>query len=100
MSSRINPPSLTGIKRDDSIQFKLKRLKKACADFESLFIYEILKCMRSAIKEEGIFGHTYEKGIIYSMFDENLSMVVSQGEGIGIGNILYERLKMAYNISE
>lgn len=74
-------------------ELKLRRLKEACENFESLFIYQMLKSMRSAIKEEGFLGATHEKSIYYSMFDEKISEVVSKGDGIGLGRILFNKLK-------
>lgn len=69
------------------------RLKKTCADFESLFITYMLKTMRSTAADEGIVGSSSEGKIIQSMFDENLARGIADGGGMGIAEILYQHLK-------
>jgi len=71
------------------------RLKSICAEFESIFMTYMLKTMRSALVEDGIMGNSHETKIMNSMFDENLALEVAHGGGIGLGDVLFERLKGA-----
>ncbi len=75
------------------------RLKSICAEFESIFMTYLLKSMRSALVEDGIMGNSHESKIMNSMFDENLALEVANGGGIGLGDVLFERLKGASGIS-
>ena len=75
------------------------RLKSICSEFESIFMTYMLKSMRSAMVEEGIMGNSHESKIMNSMFDENLALEVAHGGGIGLGDVLFERLKGASGIS-
>ena len=75
------------------------RLKSICAEFESIFMTYMLKSMRSAMVEDGIMGNSHESKIMNSMFDENLALEVANGGGIGLGDVLFERLKGASGIS-
>ncbi len=68
-------------------------LQKACADFESIFITYLLKSMRATISEDGLLGSSNESQILKSMLDENMARVIAEGEGFGMGKLLYERLK-------
>jgi flagellar protein FlgJ len=68
-------------------------LKKVCKDFESLFIAQILKSMRSSVASEGLIGNSNEGQIIQAMFDENLAIGIANGGGIGIGNLLFQQLQ-------
>ena len=68
------------------------RLKSICAEFESIFMTYMLKSMRSAMVEDGIMGNSHESKIMNSMFDENLALEVANGGGIGLGDVLFERL--------
>ena len=68
------------------------RLKSICAEFESIFMTYMLKSMRSAFVEEGIMGNSHETEIMNAMFDENLALEAAKGGGIGLGDILFDRL--------
>jgi flagellar protein FlgJ len=70
------------------------RLKRACNDFEAIFVSYMLKSMRKTIFEDGLFGKSHESKIFKSMFDENLALGVSRSRGIGLGEMLFERLKV------
>ena len=72
-------------KQDHGSQIKLE---KACSDFEAIFINYMLKSMRTAVSEDGIFENSNERQIIQSMFDENLSMAMAKGGGMGLGKML------------
>ncbi len=69
------------------------KLKKSCSDFESIFINYMLKSMKTAFSEDGIFENNNESRIIQSMFDENLAAAMAKGGGMGLGKMLYASLK-------
>jgi len=69
-----------------------QKLKKACADFESLFLNYMLKSMRSSVPAGGIAGQSEEGKMFQSMFDENLANEISSSGGLGLGEILLKQL--------
>ena len=69
-----------------------EKLRKACADFESLFLNYMLKSMRSSVPEGGITGQSEEGKMFQSMFDENLANEISSSGGLGLGDILLKQL--------
>jgi flagellar protein FlgJ len=70
-----------------------EKLKNACSEFESIFINYMLKSMRTAFSEDGILENNNEGQIIQSMFDENLSVAMSKGGGMGLGQMLFKSFK-------
>jgi len=78
-----------GRQKDDS----LNRLQKTCGEFESIFLAYVLKSMRNTIGKGDLLGNSHEGKIYQSMFDENLAAVIAKSGGIGLGKMLFERLK-------
>ncbi len=74
-------------------EVSLSRLKRACAEFESIFINYMLKSMRTTVDDDLLLGNSNESKIIKSMFDENLALGIAKGGGLGLGKILFESLK-------
>lgn len=69
------------------------RLRQACADFESIFIYYIFKSMRKSIPQNGLFENTEEQKVYKSMADQAMSESIARGKGMGLGKLLYNQLK-------
>ena len=69
-----------------------EKLKKACADFESLFLNYMLKSMRSSVTKGGIAGGSEEGKMFQSMFDEKLADQIASDGGLGLGEILLQKL--------
>ena len=68
------------------------KLKKACEDFESIFISQMLKEMRKSIPKSGLLDGGNEQDAYLSLFDEAFSKSIAQGGGIGLGKILYQNV--------
>jgi peptidoglycan hydrolase FlgJ len=69
------------------------KLKKSCAEFESIFITYMLKSMNTTMDDDPLLGNDNESKIIKSMFNENLAQEISRGGGMGLGSMLFESLK-------
>ncbi|NLW81035.1 MAG: hypothetical protein GXY42_05100 [Desulfovibrionales bacterium] len=67
------------------------KLKKACQDFEAVFISQIWKQMRGSVPKDGML-HSKEEESYLSMFDQELSVKMAQGGGIGLSDLLYTSL--------
>ncbi|RLC11852.1 MAG: hypothetical protein DRH43_03200 [Deltaproteobacteria bacterium] len=70
-----------------------RKLRKACGDFESIFIHYLLKSAQNALPESGIFDNRPESKIYKSMAYEAIARTIATGRGIGLGELLYERLR-------
>jgi flagellar protein FlgJ len=75
----------TGVKNLDE-----GKLKKACEDFESIFISKILKVMRQSIPKTGLLDGGSQQDMYLSLFDEELSKSMAKRGGMGLGKILYQ----------
>ncbi len=77
---------------DPQNQREQAKLKKACADFESIFIGYMLKSMRSTIPQSGL-NKDPGNDIYTSMFDRQVAQCLSsKNEGIGIREMLLKQL--------
>lgn len=89
------PPEHTEIKKmqqpaDKSL--KEERLKGACAQFESIFIQQLLKTMRESIPKSSLFDGGLSENIYTSMFDQEVSKKMAEGKGMGLAKGLYKQL--------
>ena len=78
----------------DERQAKLQRLKKACQQFESLFIYYMLKTMKSSSEEKSsLFGDDFGSDVFGQMFDEGLADKMALSSPLKIGDMLYKNFE-------
>ncbi len=71
-------------------------LKKACQDFESIFVQMIFKNMRSTVPEDSLLEKSQAQSIFEGMLDEELSKKVAGTSGMGIANMLFNQLDKKY----
>jgi flagellar protein FlgJ len=69
-----------------------QKLKQACSDFESLFVYYLVKEMRATVPKSGLFSGGSAEEAYTSMMDIQLSKDIAEKRGIGISEALFERL--------
>jgi flagellar protein FlgJ len=71
-----------------------KKLRKACRDFEAIFLSNLFKEMRQTISHSGLLPSAPGKETFQMMFDQKVAEDLSgQGEGIGLQKMLYEQLR-------
>ncbi len=70
-----------------------REIRRAASDFESIFIYYMLKTMRKGMVKGGLLGNTRAEAVYRSLLDERLSTVMAEGGGIGIRDMIVEWLK-------
>lgn len=68
------------------------RLKDACAELESLFIYYMLKEMRATVPKTELLSGGRAEEIYSSMMDVQVAKELSQNGGIGLSSILLNQL--------
>ncbi|HPG37934.1 MAG TPA: transglycosylase SLT domain-containing protein [bacterium] len=81
-------PAKSGAKDEQ----ELKRLRKSCTDFESLFVSKLLTSMRSTVGESTLFGDGMGSEVYQSMFDSKMAEKIAENGGLGIAAILYKQL--------
>ncbi|UCE67809.1 MAG: transglycosylase SLT domain-containing protein [Candidatus Zixiibacteriota bacterium] len=88
------PPS--DLKRD----IKLQKLKKACRDFEAIFISYMLKAMNKTTENSELFGNGLGGDIYKEIFNEKLAEHLSQTGEFKIGDIIYRKYAEMLNRGE
>lgn len=68
------------------------KLKKVCADFESIFIAQMLKVMRQTIPKSGLLDGGSQQSMYLSLFDEELSKIFARNGGMGLEKMLYQKI--------
>lgn len=95
--------------KTESLQNKLEKggtdedeLKEACKEFESYFVEQVFNSMMETTK---VFSDDEEDGYATKMVDyfkdfavQELCDTVTDGDGLGLANILYEQMKRNYGI--
>lgn len=71
-------------------------IKEACTEFESLFIYHLMKEMRASIPD-GYLGKSMQSETYTSLFDIEISRRLSEQKGIGLADFLMRQLADRYN---
>ncbi|HHL39968.1 MAG TPA: hypothetical protein ENJ37_05635 [Deltaproteobacteria bacterium] len=70
-------------------------LERAVRDFESLFIYQMLKTMREGVEKSGLFHGGRGEEIYTSMLDMEISREMARGGGLGLAKMLMRELAPA-----
>jgi len=82
------------LKQIEALEKKDKQaaLKKACQEFEALFLYQILKGLEKTVPKSGLFPETLQQDIYQDLFYQEVSKALAK-RGVGLANLLYQRLK-------
>jgi Rod binding domain-containing protein len=70
---------------------KLQKLKKACRDFEAIFISYMLKAMNKTTESSDLFGNGLGGDIYREIFNEKLAEHLSRTGQFKIGDIIYQK---------
>lgn len=65
--------------------------RQVAEQFESMFVQMMMKSMRDAMPEGGLFGSNQER-MYQDMYDKQLSMNISSGRGIGLAAVIERQL--------
>ena len=68
------------------------RLKKACGDFEGIFLNFMFQGMKKTLPGDGVFGNSYQRDMYDAMFLQEISTKLARERGIGIAKALYQQL--------
>ena len=70
-----------------------RRLRKACVEFESMLLYEIVKGMRRTISKCDLFHGGHAEETYEQLLDQELCRSLSGQRGLGIADTLYQQLR-------
>jgi flagellar protein FlgJ len=78
-----------------------EKLKEACQEFESYFLYKMIRQMRQAIPESDLIPKSYANKIYEDMLDDEMSKKFAGMGGIGLADMMYKQIKRenAYSVS-
>lgn len=85
--------ALSSLKRADRSQTP-EALRETARQFESVFTRMLLQSMRQASQGDALFD-SQQSGFYRDMFDDQLSIELSKGKGLGLADMLVEQLKRA-----
>lgn len=69
-----------------------KKLKKLTADFESVFLYYVLKTMRDTVPKSGFIDGKNGEEIYRSMMDQEVAKSMADKRESGISDMLFKQL--------
>ena len=93
-----DPQALQGLKREANTD-PAKALLPVAKQFESVYLQMMLKSMRAAVPESGLFSD--EAGKTYrDMFDNQLSVNLAEQGGIGLAKVMVKQLTPALQSAE
>jgi flagellar protein FlgJ len=91
--NQTRPQKNTGRLEGQAPVDKEGKLKKTCADFESILIYYMFKSMRQSIPKSGYFKQSPGKDTYNMMLDQKIAEeLANKGKGAGLQNTLFEQL--------
>lgn len=67
-------------------------LKRAAKEFESLFIYEMLKAMRKTVPEDGLFQGITGKDTYQTIVDQQFASALAEKGGLGLADVIYRQV--------
>ncbi|MDR1204677.1 MAG: rod-binding protein [Peptococcaceae bacterium] len=70
-----------------------EKLKMACQEFESYFLYKMIRQMRQTIPESDLIPKSYANKIYEDMLDDEMSKKFTGMGGIGLADMMYKQIK-------
>jgi flagellar protein FlgJ len=107
INSNINEININDVNSLKKIQInshptdrQLKKLKKACADFEAIFYQLIFQSARKSISNDGIVKHSRAEEIFTDMMDSEISKQIAYRSENGIKDMLFNYFAKAMNVNK
>lgn len=70
----------------------LESLKESSKQFEAMFVMEMLKAMRKAIPEGGLFEKNVATETWQEMLDYETAQATTRGKGLGLAEAMYNQM--------
>lgn len=72
-----------------------EEVRQVAKNFESIFLQMLMKEMRSSVQRSDLLGNSRGMEFFESMFDEQMTKQLSSAGGIGLGQMVYNKLQTA-----
>lgn len=70
-----------------------KKLRKACADFEAMLAFQLIKTMRQSVPRNGFLKRSQAQQTYEMMLDQKMAEdLAGKGGGLGIQKMLYNQM--------
>jgi flagellar protein FlgJ len=73
-----------------------EKLKSACQDFESVFLSQLMKSMRSTVPKSDLFGDGSEQQMFQEMMDQEICKSAAKTQGIGLADVLFNQFNQQF----
>jgi flagellar protein FlgJ len=74
-------------------QEREKKLKKTCADFGAMMVFQMLKTMRQSVPKGGLLQSSQGRETYEMLMDQKIaSDLANKGQGLGLQKMLYNQL--------
>ncbi len=99
LGSQLDSGAYTDLNRLNQLKVGKERdsegnIRKVAQEFESLFLNQMMKAMRSAneVFSEGNFMNSNESKMYQDMYDQQLAVTMSKEQGVGLADVLTRQL--------
>ncbi len=94
---KVNDLNMINYRNQDPVvpkkEMELKRLQKACRDFEAIFIKQMLNSMRKTVKKSSLINRNMAEDIFEDMLYDEYSSSMSKTANLGLSKLMYNNLK-------
>jgi len=77
---------------NNNIEARKAKLREAAKGFEAIFARQLLKSMRSALTDSGMFGSGTTGEIYSDMMDNAIAEQISLRSALGLADIIYKQM--------
>ncbi len=96
MKTTLDNPLLTAQTSTVDSQKSLKdraALKKACQDFEAIFIQSMFKSMRKTVPDGGLFEKDHATEMYQDMIDQEIATQIARKQSLGLADQMYRQME-------
>lgn len=68
-------------------------LKKACQEFEAVYIQAMFQAMRKTIPEGGLFEQDHATKMYQEMLDQQIATDISRHQSLGLADQMYRQME-------
>ena len=68
-----------------------EQLESLSKQFESIFVHQLLKSMRSTVQKSDFFD-SHASNMYESLYDEEMSKIMTEQKGVGLADVIYRDL--------
>ena len=75
-------------------QERLKaELKRACQDFEAIFIQPMFRAMRKSSLDDGLFPHDTAHLLYRDLLDDQIASEIAHHQSLGLADQMYQQME-------